>query len=88
MRVYVPGQSLEDFLDLAFNQIRQNAAGNVAVMIRLLGVVETIAVAGGTRTREGAEILATQVRHLAELAERDSRPGRGSRGSRAACTRY
>ena len=74
IRVYVPGQSLEDFLDLAFNQIRQNASGNVAVMIRLLGAVEIIAEAGGTRTRQGAEILAAQVRHLAELAERTVEP--------------
>ena len=74
IRVYVPGQSLEDFLDLAFNQIRQNASGNVAVMIRLLGVVEIVADAGGTRTREGAEILAEQVRHVAKLAERTVEP--------------
>jgi len=74
IRVYVPGQSLEDFLDLAFNQIRQNASGNVAVMIRLLGAVEIVALAGGTSTPEGAEILASQVRNVAELAERTVEP--------------
>jgi len=74
IRVYVPAQSLEDFLDLAFNQIRQNASGNVAVMIRLLGAVEIVALAGGTSTPEGAEILASQVRNVAELAERTVEP--------------
>jgi uncharacterized membrane protein len=74
IRLYVPAQSLEDFLDLAFNQIRQNAGGNVAVMIRLLGAVETVALAGGTSTPEGAEILASQVRNVADLAERTVEP--------------
>lgn len=69
LMVFVPGQSVEDFLDLAFNQIRQNAGGNVAVMIRLLKSLEQIAEAAPHST-ECQEIVASEVRMLADLARR------------------
>lgn len=38
----VKSQEFEDLFDLAFNQIRQNAGGNVAVMLRQIGALEVI----------------------------------------------
>ncbi|MEO8380655.1 MAG: DUF2254 domain-containing protein [Acidobacteriota bacterium] len=40
--VVAVGPSFETFLDLAFDQIRQNAEGNPAILVRLLEALETI----------------------------------------------
>lgn len=40
--LYVDQQRFEDFFDLAFNQIRQNAAGNVAVILRQISSINIL----------------------------------------------
>lgn len=42
LRVIINQQKFEDFFDLAFNQIRQSASGNVAVIMRLLTAIEVL----------------------------------------------
>lgn len=55
LRVVVKGNDFEGFADAAFNQIRQNAGTNPAVLIRLLdGIVR---VAEVTRTDEQRSVL-------------------------------
>jgi uncharacterized membrane protein len=68
LRVIAKGPSFESLLSEAFDQIRGNATGNVAIMLRMLGAVQTIAsvTAGPSRRRA----LRDQVQWIAELAER------------------
>ncbi|MGI9054450.1 MAG: DUF2254 family protein, partial [Pyrinomonadaceae bacterium] len=42
LRLIVEQQRFEDFFDLAFNQIRQNAGGNVAVILRQLNSINIL----------------------------------------------
>ena len=49
VRVVTHAPSMGDFIHLAFDQIRQNAAGNVAVLKRLLEVLLALAESDGAR---------------------------------------
>ncbi len=74
LRLVIEQQCFEDFFDLAFNQIRQNAAGNVAVILRQLNSVNilskiNVAVPFKSERRERHLIMQTQARLLFELAE-------------------
>lgn len=68
LRVIARGPSFESLLAKAFDQIRQNAAGNVAIMSRMIDALQTIAgmTAGPGRRR----VLRNQVQWIADLAER------------------
>jgi uncharacterized membrane protein len=52
LRLIVRGASFDGLLSEAFDQIRQNAEGNVAILLRLLGALQTIA--GQTASPEPA----------------------------------
>jgi uncharacterized membrane protein len=68
LRVIAIGPTFEDLLAASFDQIRSSAKGNVAIMLRMLGAIQTIAglTAGPSRRRA----LREQVQWIAELAER------------------
>ncbi|MHB8763147.1 MAG: DUF2254 domain-containing protein [Deferrisomatales bacterium] len=68
LRVIARGPNFESLLDESFDQIRQNAAGNVAVLSRLLGALQTIASLTTSPSRRRA--LREHVRWIADLAER------------------
>jgi len=75
LRLVINQQRFEDYFDLAFNQIRQNAGGNVAVILRLLNAMEVLGKANQSFTveeerRERHDMLETQTRLLIGLAER------------------
>lgn len=73
LRVIVRGPSFESLLVEAFDEIRQNAKGNAAVLSRMLDALHTIASLTASRRRRWA--IREQVQWIAELAERtiDSR---------------
>jgi uncharacterized membrane protein len=56
----------------AFDQILQNAAGNVAIMVRMLGALQTIAHLTANPSRRRA--LREHVQWIAALAERTIEP--------------
>ncbi|MFO7751306.1 MAG: hypothetical protein R6V54_14550, partial [Desulfobacteraceae bacterium] len=60
--------TFEDLLAESFDQIRSSATGNVAIMLRILGALETIA--GLTASPGRRQALHDQVRWISELAER------------------
>ena len=67
LRVIAIGPSFEDLLAESFGQVRSSAKGNVAVMLRMLGALQTIA---GRTARPGRRrALRDQVRWIAELAD-------------------
>jgi len=68
LRVIARGPSFESLLAEAFDQIRQNAAGNVAILSRMLGAIQTIASLTTSPGRRAA--LREQVQSIAELAGR------------------
>lgn len=68
LRVIARGPSFESLLGEAFDQIRQNAEGNVAVLLRLLGALHTIAGATPSPNRRWA--IGQKVEAIAEAAER------------------
>ena len=68
LRVIARGASFESLLAEAFDQIRQNAVGNVAIMLRMLGALQTIASLTANPSRRQA--LREQVKWIAELAQR------------------
>ncbi|MEN6332003.1 MAG: DUF2254 domain-containing protein [Smithella sp.] len=68
LRVIAKGPSFESLLAEAFDQIRGNATGNVAIMSRMLGALQTIASMTASPSRRRA--LRDQVQWIAELAER------------------
>ncbi len=75
LRLVVKPQRFEDYFDLAFNQIRQNASGNVAVILRLLNATEILGKSNQNfnvvnERAERHELLETQARLLIGLAER------------------
>lgn len=68
LRVITRSTSFGNMLAQAFEQIRQNAAGNVAVMLRMLDALQTIANLTTSQIRRRA--IREQVQCIAELAER------------------
>ena len=68
LRVIAMGPSFESLAGGALNQIRQNAGGNIAVLDRLLGVLETVERL--TASPERRRILLEQAAAAAEVAER------------------
>jgi uncharacterized membrane protein len=68
LRVITRGPSFESLVAEAFDQIRQNAAGNVAIMSRMLGALQTIASLTASPSRR--RVLREHVQWIAELAER------------------
>ncbi len=68
LRVITRGPSFPGLLAEAFDQIRQNAAGNVAVLTRLLQVLETIV--GQTANLRRRQALRQQAELIAAMAER------------------
>lgn len=75
LRLVINPQRFEDYFDLAYNQIRQNGSGNVAVILRLLNSMEVLGKANqvfniSEERAERHELLETQTRLLIGLAER------------------
>jgi uncharacterized membrane protein len=68
LRVIVRGSSFESLLSEAFDQIRQNAEGNVAILLRLLAALHTLA--GVTLSPSRRRVLRQKVDEIAEAAER------------------
>ncbi|WP_442510390.1 DUF2254 domain-containing protein [Novipirellula sp. SH528] len=68
LRVLAKGPTFKSLLAESFDQIRSNANGDVAIMSRMLGALETLAslTASPSRRRDIGE----QVQWIAELAER------------------
>jgi len=91
LRVIAKGPNFESLLAEAFDQIRCNAIGNVAIMSRMLGALQTIASMTDSPSRRRA--LLEQLQWIAELAERTRRipmrPGedRNAVGARARSAR-
>lgn len=75
LRLVINPQRFEDYFDLTINQLRQNSSGNVAIILRLLNLVETLGKMNQKFTeenerRERHELLETQAKLLFEQAER------------------
>ena len=68
LRVLARTASFEGLLAEGFDQIRQNAEGNVAVLLRLLGALHTIS--GATLSPRRRRALGQKVDEIAEAAER------------------
>lgn len=68
LRVLTMGPTFEDLLAESFDQIRGSAKGNVAIMLRILGALQTIAGLTAGPGRRWA--LRDQVLWITELAER------------------
>ena len=68
LRVIAKGPSFESLLAESFDQIRGNAIGNVAIMLRMLSALQTIA--GITVRQDRRRSLRDQVQWITELAER------------------
>ncbi len=68
LRLITRGPSFESLLAEAFDQIRQNGAGNVAIMVRMLGALHTIA--GQTADPDRRRVVGERMQWIAELAER------------------
>jgi uncharacterized membrane protein len=68
LRVLTIGPTFEDLLAESFDQIRGSAKGNVAIMLRILGALQTIA--GLTASPGRRRALRDQVLWINELAER------------------
>ena len=68
LRVIAIGPTFASLVAEAFDQIRGSANGNVAIMLRMLGAVQTIASLTASPSRRRA--LRGQVQWIAELAER------------------
>lgn len=68
VRVIAPGPSFESLLALAVDEIRQNAAGNVSVLVALLEMIGRVMRATDTPARR--RLLETHARLVAEAAAR------------------
>jgi uncharacterized membrane protein len=68
LRVIAKGPSFESLLAESFDQIRSNAKGDVAIMLRMLGAIQTLTSLTARPQRRLA--LREQVQWIAELAER------------------
>jgi uncharacterized membrane protein len=67
LRVIARGPNFESLLSESFDQIRQHGASNVAIMMRMLGALQTIA--GQTTNAGRCKHLQNKVQCLADLAE-------------------
>lgn len=85
LRVIARGPSFESLLAEAFDQIRQNAEGNVAVLTRQVQALETIASQTGNARRRHA--LRQQVVLIAAVAERTVKAPHDGAGVKAASER-
>jgi uncharacterized membrane protein len=68
LRVIAIVPAFEGLLAEAFDQIRRSAAGNVSIMARMLGAINTIA--SLTVSPHHRRALREQVQRIAELADR------------------
>ena len=68
LRVIAIGQTFTSLVAESFDQIRTSAAGNVALMLRMLGAVQTIGRMTDSPVRR--RVLREQLDWIAELAER------------------
>jgi len=68
LRVIAKGPSFQRLLSEAFDQIRESAKGNLGIMLRMLGALQTIASLTASPSRRQA--LLEQVEGIAELAGR------------------
>lgn len=68
LRVISIGQTFASLVAESFDQIRGSAQGNVAIMLRMLGALHTIASLTDSPSRR--RVLREQVEGIAELAER------------------
>jgi len=68
LRVIAKGPSFQSLLSEAFDQIRESAKGNLGIMLRMLGSLETIASLTADSSRRQA--LHEHVEWIAELATR------------------
>ena len=68
LRVIAKGPSFESLLAESFDQIRSNAKGDVAIMLRMLGAIQTLT--SLTTSPQRRRALREQVQWIAELAER------------------
>ena len=68
LRVIAIGPTFASLVAESFDQIRGSAKGNVAIMLRMLGALQTIASLTASPSRRRA--LREQVQWIAELAER------------------
>jgi uncharacterized membrane protein len=68
LRVIAIGPTFASLVAESFDQIRGSAAGNVAIMLRMLGSLQTIASLTGSPSRR--RVLREQVGCVAELAAR------------------
>lgn len=67
LRVIAKGPSFESLLAKSFDQIRSNAKGDVVIMLRILGAIQTIG--GLTTVEKRRQALYEQVQWIVELAE-------------------
>jgi uncharacterized membrane protein len=67
LRVIARGPTFEGLLTEAFDQIRQQADGNLAILLRMLGALDTIA--GQTTSPHRRSALGRKVDEIAEAAE-------------------
>ncbi len=68
LRVIAKGPSFESLLAESFDQIRSNTKGDVAIMLRILGAIQTLASLTAIPKRRRA--LCEQMQWIAELAKR------------------
>lgn len=68
LRLLAKGDSFESLVSASFQQVCSSAGGNVAVMVRVLGSLQTIGSLTSDITRK--DILRHQVQCVAELGER------------------
>lgn len=68
LRVITRGATFAGLVELSLNQIRQNAAGNVAVLTRMLGTLELLE--GLTQNPARRQVLWQQARALEEIVQR------------------
>lgn len=75
LRLVINQQRFEDYFDLAFNQIRQSAAGNVAIILRMITAIEVLGKINRTfkdsaERIERHELFETKILLLKDLAQR------------------
>jgi len=68
LRVIAHGETFTSMLEGSFDQIRQNASGNVAVLLAMLHAIETIE--SQVESNDRREALKRQVRAIAKQAKR------------------
>ncbi len=68
MRVISKGPTFASLVSESFNQIRESAKGNVAIMLRMLGALQ--AIASQTASPDRRRTLRDNLQWIAELGER------------------